>query len=41
MLVINDQFDKVNYIITGSLNLASHGIILQDRGFSDKQVISI
>ena len=33
MLVINDHFDKVNYIITGSLNLASPGIILHDRGF--------
>ena len=33
MLVINDQFDKVNYIITGLLNSASHGIILHDRGF--------
>ena len=33
MLVIDDQFDKVNYIITGLLNLASHGIILHDRGF--------
>ena len=41
MLVINNHFDKVNYIITVSLNLASHGIILHDRGFSDKQVISI